>query len=422
MFDVYFIIIGSLAPLVAGLAILWIVGSRRRRVGPAGPSVARRMFKILGWALLLVGIFAVVGLMSHFAFLLAWIATALVLAAAVHRYRHAERQSLLWVLAAAADRGIPLESAARAFADERDDRLGLRSVVLAEFLEAGVPLSLALRRSRHNLPPAALLAADLGQETGTLGPALRQVVQQLDEYDVSLRWAAEKLFYLGFLMLFITGTLFFLMIKIVPVYQYIMDELGMEAPAATQMLVGGMRTMSEGWFLALPLLAVLAVVLILAVLYYVGVSPRSLPGIDRIWRRVDCALILRWLAVAVRQNRSLVEFLRLLASYYPQAGVRRRLERSASRVGKGVHWCDALHRTGLVRAAECAVFKSAERTGNLAWALDEMADSSLRRAAYRLRGIVNVAFPLALLGFACCVLVIATSMFLPLLRLIQGLS
>ena len=46
------------------------------------------------------------------------------------------------------------------------------------------------------------------------------------------------------------------------------------------------------------------------------------------------------------------------------------------------------------------VFKSAERTGNLAWALDEMADSSLRRSAYRVRGFVSVAFPIVLIAFA----------------------
>jgi type II secretory pathway component PulF len=360
--------------------------------------------------------------MTHFAFLLAWIVTALVLGGAVHRYRHAERQSLLWILAAAADRGIPLESAARAFADERNDRLGARAVVLAEFLEAGVPLSLALRRSRSSLPAAALLAADLGQETGTLGPALRQVVKQLDLYEVTLRWAAEKLFYLGFLVLFITGTLLFLMIKIMPIYERMLSELHIQPPEVTQMLVDAMHASAAGWFVLSPVVALLAIVLLLAGLYYLGFSFHSLPLIDRIWRRVDCALILRWLAVAVRQKRSLVEFLRLLASYFPQAGLRRRLERSASRVGKGVHWCDALRRAGLIGSADCAVFQSAERTGNLAWALDEMADSSLRRAAYRVRGIVNVAFPLALLVFAACVLAIAAGMFFPLLKLIGGLA
>ena len=172
----------------------------------------------------------------------------------------------------------------------------------------------------------------------------------------------------------------------------------------------------------MPLIAALGGVLILALLYYVGYSPRNLPLIGRIWWRVDSALILRWLAIAVRQNRSIVEFMRLLASYFPQPSLRRKLERAANRVGKGTHWCDALRRAGVIRSADCSIFKSAERTGNLAWALDEMADSSLRRSAYRVRGFVSVAFPAVLIVFAGCILVIVTGILFPLVSLITGLS
>jgi type II secretory pathway component PulF len=297
----------------------------------------------LAWVLMLVGIFATIGLMAHIAFLLVWITTAVIIASAVHRYRTAERHSLLWVLSAAADRGIPLETAARAFADERDDVIGIRAVMLAEFLEVGVPLSLALRRSRHSLPPAALLAADLGQETGALGPALRQAVKQLDQYEVTLRWATEKLFYLGFLILFTAMTLMFLMIKIMPIFEQLQVEVAMTPPWAMQSLVEMSEVFVEGgWILLFPVVAALCGVLLLALLYYVGFSPRNLPLVGRIWWRVDSALILRWLAIAVRQNRSIVEFMRLLASYFPQPGLRRKLERAAGRVGKGNHWCDAL--------------------------------------------------------------------------------
>jgi type II secretory pathway component PulF len=422
MFDIYLLSFGPLALLIAGFVLRWAIASTRRSGAESGPSLIRVILTALAWVLMLVGLFALIGLMTHVAFLLAWFASALILASAIHRYRTAERQSLLWVLAAAADRGIPLETAARAFADERDDIIGVRAVMLAEFLEVGVPLSLALRRSRHSLPPAALLAADLGQETGTLGPSLRQVVKQLDEYEITLRWAVEKLFYLGFLVLFTAATLMFLMLKIVPVFRQIQDGIQLGTPMMMDALVDTTRIFAEDWFVFLPLIAVFAGVLVVALLYYVGFSPRNLPLIGRIWWRVDSALVLRWLAIAVRQNRSIVEFMRLLASYFPQPGLRRKLERAASRVGKGTHWCDALRRVGVIRTSDCSIFKSAERTGNLAWALDEMADSSLRRSAYRVRGFVSVAFPTVLIVFAGCVLAIITGVLFPLISLITNLS
>jgi type II secretory pathway component PulF len=244
----------------------------------------------------------------------------------------------------------------------------------------------------------------------------------LDEYEVTLRWAVEKLFYLGFLVFFTAATLMFLMLKIVPVFRHIQDEMAMKMPGMMEALIDVTQVFAEGWFLFFPLIAVLVGVLFLALLYYVGISPRNLPLIGRIWWRVDSALVMRWLAIAVRQNRSIVEFMRLLASYFPQPGLRRKLERAASRIGKGTHWCDALRRVGVIRAADCSIFKSAERTGNLAWALDEMADSSLRRSAYRVRGFVSAAFPVVLIIFAGCVLTIVTGILFPLISLIAGLS
>ena len=67
------------------------------------------------------------------------------------------------------------------------------------------------------------------------------------------------------------------------------------------------------------------------------------------------------------------------------------------------------------------MFQAAERTGNLAWALDEMADSTLRRSAYRMRAALNVALPALLVAFGGLVLCFAVGMLLPLFSLIQCL-
>ncbi len=119
---------------------------------------------------------------------------------------------------AAAERGISLEAAAQAFGAERADTIGRRAQNLADYLEAGVPLGLALKRSGNPVPTAALLAADLGQQTGNLGLALRQVGPQIDEIESTFRDVLEEFFYFVFLILFGLGILTFIMLKIIPVF------------------------------------------------------------------------------------------------------------------------------------------------------------------------------------------------------------
>ena len=82
------------------------------------------------------------------------------------------------------------------------------------------------------------------------------------------------------------------------------------------------------------------------------------------------------LALAVRQRRELGPTMWMLASQYPYVSVGKRLERAAAQIDKGVHWCDALRSVGLLTWTDVGLLKSAERVGNLAWALEEMSDSA----------------------------------------------
>jgi len=98
------------------------------------------------------------------------------------------------------------------------------------------------------------------------------------------------------------------------------------------------------------------------------------------------------------------------------------LERAASRIDDGQEWSESLRQVGLIRRSEAALFQAAERAGNLAWALEEMADSGVRRATYRLRAWLNVLFPATVLVFGGGVFFIALGLMMPLFSLIQSLT
>ena len=155
MFDLALIALGPLALVAVGIAVLWAI-ARSSAANGFGISVPAQIARVLAWVVLLAGIFTTVTLMSHAFAVVLWILTAVVLVSAVVRYFAAERQSLLWVLTVAAERGIPLELAARAFGHERNDGVGRRAQLLADYLEAGVPLALALQRSGNYVSPAAM--------------------------------------------------------------------------------------------------------------------------------------------------------------------------------------------------------------------------------------------------------------------------
>jgi MSHA biogenesis protein MshG len=373
---------------------------------------------LAGWMLLLTGtVGVVVGLSGPFA--LVPLLGAVVAAVGYFKYMTAERRALLWALAVAAEKGIPLEQAARAFADERGVQIGVRVSRLAEMLESGVPLPYALDLSRNPLPADALLAARLGQATGRLGPALRMSIRHSEMFDRTMREAFGQICYLVGVVLVGTIVVNFVMLKIVPVYAKMFSEFGLELPKVTQ----GLIAIAEQSVYAIPLVyPALLVMLLLVFSYFIRWSRYELPGLNRFWLRSDGALVMRALSFAVQQGRELGPAVRLLAEQYPRPSVARRLERAAAGIDRGTDWCDALQSERLLTATDAALLKAAQRVGNLTWALEEMSEGSLRRWAFRWKILVDIAFPLLILALGLLVMFIVVGLFLPLVSLIQGLS
>ena len=105
------IALAPLALVVVGIAILW-VQSRMRTRQATDPGFAMALLASAGWVLFLLGLFAVVLVTTNVFSILTLPATAVALLAMFDRYRVTERRSLIWALTVAAERGIPLESAA----------------------------------------------------------------------------------------------------------------------------------------------------------------------------------------------------------------------------------------------------------------------------------------------------------------------
>ncbi len=420
MMEALLAILVPLGMVIAGLVILWL----QSRASSAGRSVpVERQGAVLtavAWTLVIVGLFAITGLMAGLLFIPAWIVLAMILLSLLYRYRSTERRSLLWALMLAAERDIPLDMAARAFASERRDHIGHRALDLAEYLEAGLPLALALKRSRLHFPQSVLLSAELGQQTGNLGGALRRALGTNNESELVLRTVAERTFYLICLVLFGGGLLTFMMIKIVPALRRILEEFGMEPTPAMRTLMAITGFLITAWPLLLLGLIVLLVLGVGSLSYYTGCSHRYLPGMVAGWQRADRSVIMHWLAHAVRQGRPLSEMMRLISAYLTKRSLRRKLQWTARRIDQGLEWTECLQESRLIGRPEAAVFRSAERTGNLAWALEEMAESHVRRSVYRLRALSNVAFPTAILVLGILVLLIAFAVLSPLSKLILG--
>lgn len=408
--------------IILGFALFWARHLAYRQRPGAADDAVRLILSIAACVCIVVGISGAVLAGMYVLAPIGIVVVAGVALMLVTRYRTLERRSMLRCLSVAAQKGVPLNEAARAFADERTDELGLRAIRLAESIEAGMPLPQALARSGTRLPVDALLAVRVGYETGTLSESLRRVSRIDGDLEILVRSVTEKTLYLCWVWLMLVAVLSFLMLKIVPVFEKMFREFEIKLPPMTSLLITISQYVADFWYLASPFVFVLLAATCIGALYYVDWLPRGAPIVHRLTRRWDAALILRVLAMAVRFGWPMNKTVWLLARTYPTAPIRGRLSAVGRRIDNGQNWCDALKEVGLLRPADLAVLQAAMRVGNLEWALDEMSDSSIRRLVYRLRLAISLIFPATLFAFGVGIGFVVISLFMPLVSLIHGMS
>jgi type II secretory pathway component PulF len=337
--------------------------------------------------------------------------------------RQAEHLALINSLAIAVQNNIPLSESARAFADEALGDTGVRSMALAEAIERGQPLNASIRTARLWMGTATKLAIRLGEKLGILGAALKQQITDSQTADLAIRRLAGTSFYLACVVVVFSFISVFVMLKIVPVFQKMFEEFGLKLPALTSLAISVSRWYVErGWYLTAPLVVLLPWLFVVGFLAYVGWMPRDFPLIWRLFRRYDGALVLRGLALAVRRGVPLPEAMRIIGEVYPIRNIGVRLEVAANQVAAGMDWLASLRQAQLISRTDAALLAASVRVGNLDWALEEIAESSMRRQIYWLQSILQVLFPITLLFLGGVVCFFVVGLFLPLISLIQGLS
>ncbi len=213
---------------------------------------------------------------------------------------------------------------------------------------------------------------------------------------------------------------FYMLTFVIRAYKVILKDFGApRLPPLTQAMIDLSDYVGYGWPLFAAIEILFGLLFIYGILRYLGMPLFDLPGMGRLMQRQHASAIMENLALAVEHNRPLSGAIQSLSECYPKKSIRKKLENVRFDLEHGSLWCESLYRRGLIRKADFAVLQSAERAGNLPWALRETAESNRRRLSYRLHVLVQLLFPPAVLCFGGMVLFIVAAMLMPLISIIQ---
>jgi type II secretory pathway component PulF len=368
----------------------------------------------LGLAPVIIG-----GIVTVFGLIIVLLAVATLIEGTGHR-RAAQRRSMCTILSLLVEQGAQLDSSVLLAGQSIRGIVGRAAQRLFRALRTGMPLVVAVQRNRGALPleaPAYLAA-------GTTSTARRAALRELSrsEYgEMAVVWRAyvDRISYLTTVLMVLGVVLTFIMVKIVPEFEKIFSEFDLELPRMTVLAVSTSAFAVQ--YLVAPLAVALVVSIVIGILYLCDIRAMTWV-VDLMFPGRRAADVLRILAVATEEHQPLSEVLQHVAAVFPSAVLRGRLDQAAAAVAAGADWRDALVDGRIINRAEGALVKAAQQSGNLAWALRTVAERREKRDVYRLATSIQILYPLAILVLGSVVGFYVISLFIPIVKLIQGLT
>lgn len=408
------------SPALLGFALLTAKRLITPQRDPTNENLIEMGLRVTGWVLIAVGLLGnlvmMMGLLSIF-----WIPILIVVCSFIAlKRRCAMQRALLETMAVTAERFLPLTSAIEAFAEDVGGRFGVRAMRLADLLHSGVALPDALWQVKRLVPKKLYPIIRLGYQSGALAQGLSEAAAA-DDRDHAL-WSsfAAKMLYIAALPCIGFATVFYALAYFLQLYKQTLRSLGTPPlPSPTQTFIAISDYVRYAWPLFALIILFFGLLFLYGTLRYLGVSLFDLPGTKRLLRRQHTAAILDGLALAVEHSHSVYGVFRSLSECYPKNWIRAKLEEVRYDIENSAEWCESLYQQGLIGQSDWAVLQSAQRTGNLAWALRETAESNRRRLAYLLNNLMQMLFPPVVLCFGAIVLFVVIAMFLPLISIIE---
>lgn len=335
-------------------------------------------------------------------------------------------------IAGMARAGLPLDQGLAGLAREMSrGRLRRVTMRLADDLRAGHPLPEAIARQKGQLPPYYAGLVTAGVRSGRVGEVLTTLSTYSRAVATTRTTILEALFYPAVVVLFAAALFFMVVYLIIPRFEQIFQEFGLQLPAFTQAVLAVGRLARQPEFVIVTPLTVLIAVAGIWAWFRATESGRrtwaravyTIPIVGTLIRAARLAAFTDLLAVLVEHGLPLPEAFRLAADATSDPVMAEQAHEAADELEAGEPIGVALRGKGLVPEWVAWMTGAGAERGNLGPALRQIA-AVYRRQIEARAVLLRTVLPPFLILLTAGVLIggFILAVMLPIVKLMEALS
>ncbi len=268
-------------------------------------------------------------------------------------------------------------------------------------------------------------------KAGEAGGALEVILQRLAEFKEKAQSLKRKIVgamvYPAVVICVAVGILTFIMVAIIPKFKKIFDEFGLSLPQATKTLIEISDWMSSYWYV-IPLFP-LGVYLFLKLIRLTRAGNYALdrmvlwiPVVGSLVEKTIVARTMRTLGTLISSGVPILEALSIVKDTANNLVFERMFQRVLESIREGDTIADPLREARLVDDMVVNMVEVGEETGDLDTMLYKVADFYDEEVDTLVKSLISLLEPIMIVFLGGVIGAIVISLFLPLIKLLEGLS
>ncbi|MBM3978996.1 MAG: type II secretion system F family protein [Planctomycetes bacterium] len=326
------------------------------------------------------------------------------------------------------DAGLPVLRSLRILERQMKPSALKNSLIdVVEDVESGSALSEALGKHPKAFSKLYVNMVRAGEAGGALEVILQRLADFLEKAQSLKSKIIGAMVYPSVVIFVAVAILTFIMVAIIPKFKKIFDEFGMTLPWATQTLIRISNWMSEYWW-TIPLFPISLYFLTKLVRlsragnFALDRAVLWIPIIGSLVEKTIVARTMRTLGTLISSGVPILEAISIVKETANNAVFERMFQRVFESIREGDTIAEPLKESRLVDDMVVNMVEVGEETGDLDTMLYKIADFYDEQVDTLVKSLISLLEPIMIVFLGFTIGAIVISLFLPLIKLLEGLS
>ncbi|MBL8867983.1 MAG: type II secretion system F family protein [Gemmataceae bacterium] len=326
------------------------------------------------------------------------------------------------------DAGLPVLRSLRILEKQMKPSALKNSLIdVVEDVESGSTLSEALGRHPKCFDRLYVNMVKAGEAGGALEVILQRLAEFKEKSQSLKRKVVGAMVYPSVVIMVAVGILTFIMVSIIPKFKKIFEEFGLSLPQATKILIDVSDWVASYWYV-IPLFP-LGVYLLIKLIrltkagnYALDRMTLWIPIVGSLVEKTIVARTMRTLGTLISSGVPILEALSIVKDTANNVVFERMFQRVLESIREGDTIADPLREARLVDDMVVNMVEVGEETGDLDTMLYKVADFYDEEVDTLVKSLISLLEPIMIVFLGGVIGAIVISLFLPLIKLLEGLS